>query len=106
MSVYEPGQRAVYHEDGASAVVEVMRRTVEGHTEKYALKVIRSLNTSKPHFVGPEGGDKRALEASSFVRGFRPGQELNVDRNLKATDMCWGMWTLTDIVEDTPDTIH
>lgn len=26
---------------------------------------------------------------------------LNVSENLEFTGVCWGMWTLTDIVEDT-----
>ena len=65
MEVYNPGQRAVYQEDGASAIVEVMKKTVEGNTQTYTLKVIKSLNASNPYFVGPKGGDKRALKASS-----------------------------------------
>ena len=106
MAAYEPGQRAIYQEDGARAIVEVVKRIVEGNTQTYTLKVIQPLNTSNPHFVGPKGGDERALKASSFVRDFKPGQELNASENLNATGTCWGMWTLTDIVEDTPRTIH
>ena len=108
MAVYEPRQRAIYQEDGARAVVDVLERSIEGNTQRYKLRVVEPLNTSKPHFVGTESGDKRAIEASSFLRSFRPGQELNVSENLRATatGTCWGIWTLTDIVEDASRTVH
>ena len=106
MKVYEPRQMAVYQEDGARAVVEVMERIVKGDTEMYKLRVVTPLNTSKPHFVGPQDGVNGPNEAGlDFVRGFSSGQELTVDRNLKATGNCWGMWTLTDVVENTENPI-
>jgi len=107
MTAYEPGQKAIYQEDGASAIVEVMARNVEGDLERYKLKVIKPLNTSNPKFVGSEGTDDRALRAAEFIRGFSLGQELNVGRNINATGTpTWGMWTLTDIVEDAPRPNH
>ena len=107
MQTYEAGQRAIYQEDGARAIVKVMERAVKGDIERYKLRVITPLNASKPHFVGPQDGVNRLNEAGlDFVRCFKQGQELNVDRNLKATGTCWGMWTLTDIVEDASETIH
>lgn len=102
MATYETGQRAIYQEDGAHAIVEVMERTLRGDTQMYKLKVMKPLNNSRPDFVAAEGGDKRALEAASFVRGFKPGQELEVSENLApiGPSICWGVWTLTDLVEE------
>lgn len=45
--VYEPSQKAVYEEDGARAIVEVIGRVVEDGVERYQLKVISPLNASQ-----------------------------------------------------------
>ena len=108
MQTYEAGQRAIYQEDGARAIVKVMERAVKGDIERYKLRVITPLNASKPHFVGPQddgvnGPNEAGLD---FVRFFEQGRELNVDRDLNAKGIYWGMWTLTDIVEDASETIH
>ncbi len=103
MKVYEPGEKAIYEEDDARAIVEVKKRTVEGDTLTYELKVIKPLNNSNPIFVPVEYADKRAIVKGSYVRGFKPGQEFIVNKNIAARGLgsCWGMWTLTDIVDDT-----
>ena len=108
MKFYSPGQRAVYEEDGARAVVEVVERTLKDGNEKYTLRVVSPVNASKPTFVG----SKRVLDDPNddpkvnFTRGFKTGQELKVSRNLNASGgSCWGMWTLTDLVEESSEPV-
>ena len=102
MKTYEVGQRAIYEEDGASAVVEVMGRELRGSTERYVLNVIELLNFSQPIYVGPLDGTKEGPNENGlgFVRAFKPGQVLKVNRNIEFTGFCQGMWTLTDVVEE------
>lgn len=99
MKIYEQGQKAIYEEDGARAVVEVLERGYQDAMEVYKLRVTIPLNTSVPLFADERGKRKSAPDIS-FPRGFKQGQELTVSRNYKSpSDGTWGIWTLTDIVD-------
>lgn len=101
MKEYKPGEHVIYEKDGARAIVEVMERKVEGEMETYKLRVTAPVKACKPIFTGGEGSDKANHDSRvNYERRYKIGQELNVGRNMNEKGSCWGMWTLTDIIDE------
>jgi hypothetical protein len=102
MEKYQPGDIALYQEDGAKAFVRVVStETDKEGIERFVLQVTTPVKAVRPKYVGPNDGVDGPNEMGlNFIRGFKPGQELHVDRNTRATGTYAGMWTLSDITKE------